>query len=155
MRRRHQPRLQGRNGEIYRRWAIYGWTQERIGEEYNLSQPAISRIISEVQASAPKVTVDEMRSKQVDFLEEVQARALEIADMAGAPIAVGQGGVPLIDPDTGDVVRDYSGRIKALDTAMRASEHIAKRLGLHAAEKVQHSGLVRYEIGGVSESDLT
>jgi len=149
------PRLEGRNGEVWRRYAIYGWTQERIAEEHGISQARVSEIITEAKKTMAPVDRSELVQQSLDFLREVQARALEIADMAGAPVAVGKDGNILHDPDTGAVVRDYGGRLRALETAAKMDAQIAKRFGLDAPEKHEVTAKVNYEIVGVPDDLLS
>ncbi len=59
--------------------------------------------------------------------------------MSGKPIAI---------------VRDYAGRLRALDMALKADDTMAKRLGLDAASKVESTATVKYEIVGVDPEDL-
>lgn len=148
-------RLEGRNGEVWQRYAIHGWTQARIAEHFGISQARVSTIITEIGktlSAAPDG--QELIKKSYDFLLDVQRRVMEIADLAGAPVAVGKDGEILYDPDTGAVVRDFSGRLRALETAMKVDAQVAKRFGLDAPDKVQVSGEMKYEIVGVPMEDL-
>lgn len=163
-------RLDGRNGEVWRRHTIYGWTQERCAEHFDLSQQRVSEIIAEVRAQIAPLIQEQAAADSREFLLDVKARALEIADLAGAPVAVGKDGNILYEPcethgpgqdEEGPcsckriVVRDYSGRLNALKTAAMIDAQMAKRFGLDAPEKRELSGQVRYEIVGVDDDDLT
>jgi hypothetical protein len=161
-------RLDGRNGEVWRRHTIYGWTQERCAEHFEISQSRVSEIIAEVRKQIAPLIQEQAAADSREFLLEVKARALEIADLAGAPVAVGKDGDILYEPcdcerylehgrcsDPRKVVRDYSGRLNALKTATMIDAQMAKRFGLDAPEKRELSGQVRYEIVGVDDADLT
>jgi hypothetical protein len=161
-------RLDGRNGEVWRRHTIYGWTQERCAEHFDISQSRVSEIIAEVRKQVQPLIQEQAAADSREFLLDVKARALEIADLAGAPVAVGKDGNILYepcethgqdDPCNADcrrvVVRDYSGRLNALKTAAMIDAQMAKRFGLDAPEKRELSGQVRYEIVGVDDDDLT
>jgi len=145
----------GRDAELYRRWAVYGWTQAKIAEHFGLSLDGVNDGIRRYREGLDPADKREMIDASIELLKEVNARALEIADMAGAPVAVGKDGTVLVDPDTGLVVRDYSLRLRALETAMKASNDMAKRLGLDAASKVESTATVRYELAGVDPEDLS
>lgn len=147
-------RLEGRDGDIWRRYTIYSWTQERIAREYGISRERVSDILERVRASLPETDRSALINASMELIHEVKARALEIADMAGAPVAVGKDGLPLMDPETGAVVRDYSGRLRALETAMKADDVLAKRLGLDAAQKTETTASVRYEVVAVDPEML-
>lgn len=147
--------LEGRDGEIWRRSTVYRWTQERIAQHFGLSQQRVASILAEIRKELKPLVMEDMVRNSMEFLDEVQARAFEIADLAGAPIAVGKDGMPLIDPDTGETVRDYGGRIRALELAMKADAEVRKMHGLNAPEKKQISGELRYEVVGVEDADLT
>jgi len=159
--------MDGRNGEIWRRHAIYGWTQERCAEHFDISRQRVSQIIDEVRAQIQPLIQEQAAADSREFLLDVKARALEIADLAGAPVAVGKDGNILYEPCGTHgpydpecdceraVVRDYSGRLNALKTAAMIDAQMAKRFGLDAPEKRELSGQVRYEIVGVDDDDLT
>ena len=149
-----ETRLEGRNGEVWRWYSIRGKTQEWIGQHYGIHQVRVSQIIAEVRNAIPPIDKAELVQESMELIKEVKARAMEIVDMAGAPIAVGKDGIPLIDPDTGEVVRDYSGRLRALDMALKADDTLSKRLGLDSATKVETMATVKVELVGVDTNDL-
>ena len=147
--------MDGRNGEVYHRYAVRMQSQEQIAEELSISQQRVSQIIAEVQASLDPVDKGKMIAASLELIAYVKNSAIEMAEMAGAPVAVGKDGEILVDPDTGQVVRDYALRDRALKTALAADDVMAKRLGLDAATKTEVSGQVRYEIAGVNMEDLS
>lgn len=148
-------RLEGRNGEVWRKHVIYGWTQERVAEHFGIGQQRVSEIIAMVRASIPEDSKADLVRASMDLINEVKARALEIADMIPAPVVAGKDGDPVMDPETGTWVRDYSGRLRALETALKADDTLAKRLGLDAASKIESTATVRYEVCGVDTENLT
>ena len=150
-----RARHEGRNGEVWHRYAVRMQSQEKIGEELGISQVRVSQIIAEVRASVPAVDKQQMIAASLELIAYVKNSAIEMAEMAGAPVAVGKDGEILVDPDTGNVVRDYALRDRALKTALAADDVMAKRLGLDAATKVESSATVRYEIAGVDLSALS
>lgn len=154
MERASEDRLEGRNGEVWRWFTIRGKTQEWIAQHYGISNQRVSQIIKEVRDAIPPIDKAELVQESLELIKEVKARAMEIVDMAGAPVAVGKDGVVLYDPVNGEVVRDYAGRLRALDMALKADDTMAKRLGLDAASKVESTATVKYEIVGVDPEDL-
>lgn len=146
-------RLEGRNGEVWRKHVIYGWTQERCAEHFGIGQQRVSEIIAMVRASIPEDSKADLVRASIELIHEVKARALEIADMLPAPVVTVKG-EPVLDPETGTWVRDYGGKLRALETALKADDVLAKRLGLDAASKVESTATVRYEVVGVDTSEL-
>lgn len=159
------PRLEGRNGEVYRRWAVYRESQEAIGERFGISNQRVSQIIAAVRGKMEPTDRGELIEQSRVLLADLQKRFLEIAELTPAPVVRGKDGDILYDtvtdPETGEshqvVVRDYSARMKALAEARITDEQIAKRFGLSEPAKtsVDLQATVRYEIAGVDEDDLT
>lgn len=109
----------------------------------------------EVREQIPTPVLDEMRQETLELYAEMNRRALEMVDLIPAPLVAGKDGDLVVDPDTGEYVRDYSGRIKALDFALKVSAERRKLMGLDAAQKVETTGSVRFELVGVDPEDLT
>lgn len=160
--------IEGRNGEVWRRHTIYGWTQERIAQHFGISQERVSQILIGIRKKINPIIQEEMAQNSLELLRDIQARALEIADMTGAPVAVGKDGDILREPgclpnceldhehsEEGAVVRDYSGRLRALETAAKMDAEIAKRFGLNAPEKREVAAVVKYEVANVDIENLT
>lgn len=153
-------RLDGRNGEIWKRVAIHGWTHERCAEHFELSKQRVDQIIGEVRRELKPIMAEELAQESLDTLKHVKAEALAVAEEArrGAPVFVGKDGDVAIDPETGEPVRDLTGYLRALETAAKMDEYMAKRFGLNAPDKreVEVKGTVRYEVAGVDVAgDLT
>lgn len=151
---RKASRLEGRDGSIWRAYTIYQRTMEDIGEEFGISTVRVSQIIGDARAAIPTADMDAMRQESVELYRELQRRALEIVDLVPAPIFVGKDGSIAYDED-GEVVRDYSGRIRAIETAAKMGEHTRKLMGVDSAVKAEISGAVKYEIVGVQPEELS
>jgi hypothetical protein len=142
-----------RDQEIYRRVKVYGWTQSRVAESYGITQGRVSQIITAMEVRGlPDAAA--LRQASYERLIEIQARQLEISLLRGAPVTAGKDGDVVIDPETGEVVRDYGGILRALADAVRTDSELAKRFGLDAAAKVETRQTVRYEIAGLDSDDL-
>lgn len=148
-----RERLDGRNGLIWECYAVKGWTQERIAEQYGMSQMAVSTILDQVRKSIPAPDRSDLISKSVELIHDLQARAYEIIEMIPAPVFVGKDGTIAYD-ENGKVVRDYTGQIRAMEFAVKCSDTLAKRLGLDAASKTESTMSVKYEVSGVDVADL-
>jgi transcriptional regulator with XRE-family HTH domain len=148
--------VEGRNGEVWHRYAVRGQTQARIAEDLGISQTRVSQILDKIFED-PALQPDKKKilAASLELIGYVKDQALEIVEMAGAPVFVGKDGQVAIDPDDGSVVRDYSGRLNALKMALAADDTIAKRLGLDSAVKVEQSGGYRIEVVGVNMDDLS
>jgi hypothetical protein len=157
--------LEGRNGEIWRQVMIYGWTEARCAQEHGITQQRVSQIVSAVRKELRPYVAEELIQQSMEFLRKTQEKAWEIAEMAGAPVAVGKDGTILTEPcdcmapnvcdHPAKTVRDYSARLNALRLAHDIDKSVRKLHGLDAPEKKELSGNVRYEIVGVEDSDLT
>jgi hypothetical protein len=124
--------LEGRNGEIWRRWCS-GTTQEALAQEFDLSQSRVSEIIAAVRASIPPTDLDEARQKHVDMLNELTEMAVQIARKpARQKYSAGR---PMFDAD-GSPILDEADKLVALKTATAIAERGAKLLGLDAPAKV-------------------
>lgn len=148
------PRLEGRNGEVWHRYAIRSQTQAKIAEELGIGQQRVSQILDDVRKTIPEPDRQELVKHSIELLQYAQDTALEIVAMTPAPVFVGKDGSIAYD-ENGNVVRDYSGRLRALETAIKANDTIAKRLGLDSPTKIETSGAVRYEIVGVDLEALS
>lgn len=128
-------RLTGRDGDIWRAYCN-GKTQEALAREFGISQSRISQIINEVRASIPEVDKAQAYQRELDFLDTLRGMSMEIAAMPAAPVTAGKDGNVVLDPETGAVVRDYGGKLAAMDRAVKMHERYAKLLGLEAPTKV-------------------
>jgi hypothetical protein len=109
MPQRDGPRLEGRNGQIWRRY-VQGQTQARIGEELGLSQQRVSEVIAEVREAIPA----EVRS-------DAALLAVERADALLAAVW----------PEA------MAGDHRAVMAALRVLERQSRLLGLDAAEPLR------------------
>lgn len=143
-----------RDVEIYEK-RVRGASLAELAEEYGIHVSRVSQICAEVRRTLPDRSREELVRINHDQLEFLRDEVLNLARMTGAPITAGQHGDVLIDPDTGETVRDYSPRVKALQEAHRLILSKNKMLGLDAPTEVKTSGSVRYEIVGVDPEALT
>lgn len=119
-------------------WLEYcsGRTQREIAHREGLDQSTISRALERVRATIPPEKREDMVERSLAMLRDLQAGAVEIYRLAPAPVFVGKDGDVARDPDNGEVVRDYSGKLRALETAVKVNESVRKLLGLDAAQKL-------------------
>lgn len=156
-----QKRLEGRNGAIARGYFVAGKTQRELAEEHGLTVQRVSQILAEARAEIPEVDKAAYLQASLETLQYVQAVAAELIEREGAPVTAGKDGDVVYDPKLKGpdgqplVVRDYSGRVLAAQLLLKASEAQAARLGLNSATKIESTATVRYEIGGLSDDDLT
>ena len=149
------PSLDPRSQEIYNRWAIWGETQQQIGEKFGLTQARVSQIIKAWRGRNPEVRED-LAAQSIAMLKELRQRQFALAEQikTGAPVAVGKDGNKLYEDD-GTPVRDYSGYLKALAEVRATDAQIAKRMGLDAPDRLETSQTVRYVIEGVDGDALS
>lgn len=143
-----------RNAAIYRLRVVNRLTFSEIGERYGISYQRAWQIVQDYAAALPPIDAEAMRRRSLELHEATQRMALALAESQGAPVFVGKDGSIAYD-EAGNVVRDYSLRLSALETARKADVEIRKLHGLDAATKSEVSGTVRYEVLGVSLDELT
>lgn len=131
-------RNKGRNGRWWRDH-VSGMTLEAIAERDNTTAATVSRAIKQVRDSIPEVERTELRKKLADLYERLTLEALEIAQKVPAPVTAGKDGDVVRDPETGQVVRDYSGRLRAMETAAAMADRARKMFGVDEAQRVQVS----------------
>jgi len=126
----------GRNGRWWRDYAVRGMTLEAIAERDGVAKSTVSEAIKHVRDSIPDQERTEIRAEIREFYRHIRAEALEIAEMLPAPVVAGKDGEPVVDPETGAWVRDYSGRLNAYKTAMDAADRERKMFGVDEATKL-------------------
>lgn len=146
--------LEGREGEVYYLHAVKRWPQRQIAGHLGISQQRVSQILAKCREQIEAPNLAEIRDKSIRLHEDIIRRAFEMAEMSGAPIAVGKDGNILKDPEGGAVVRDYALRNTALMLALKAESELRKLLGADAATKVEATGSLRVEIVGVDPEAL-
>lgn len=106
MSQRDGPRLDGRDGEVWRAY-LYGHTQEQIATDHGISQSRVSQILTEIRQSIPQT------SKTDAALLDLERLNLML---------------------TGVLPAAQEGDTKASGAAMRIIERRARMLGLDATE---------------------
>jgi hypothetical protein len=147
--------LSEREAEVYRLTVVNQLTQREIGERIGVSQGMVSQILASARAKLPPVDLDAIRRQGLELHLATMRAALELAGREGAPVTAGKDGDLVLDPATGQHVRDYSLRLAALETARKADVEIRKLYGLDAPSKIEQSGTVRYEVAGVDLDALS
>lgn len=135
-----------------------GLTFQQIADELGYATRADAhRAVSKSLHEIAEPAVAELRRASSDRLEYVAQRMMEILDRDGAPVTAGKDGDIVIDPATGEAVRDMSSQIAAARELRALSERLAKLYGLDAPAKQEITGqqTVRYEVVGVDTDALT
>lgn len=140
--------------DVYQLTVVNRLSQRAIGERLGLSQERISQILTSARAKLPPVDLDAIRQESLALHRRTQQLALELAEMIGAPVTSGKDGLIVRDED-GTIVRDYSLRLAALETARKSDVEMRKLHGLDAASKTEISGSVNYTVAGVDVSKLS
>lgn len=116
---------------------VRGRTQTQLAREYGITQAEVSRRLKVVRESFGTETRDALLQREYQHLERTRSEILELWDAPPAPVTVGKDGTVLIDPISGEVVRDHGGRLAAVEVARKYTERMHKLLGLDAAVKVE------------------
>lgn len=135
-------------------WELYvnGWTQYQIAEHFEIDQSTVSDDLRLFKDAIPRQTREQMIERHHAKLADITRRLEEIAAMPAPPVTAGTYGAPVIDPDTGAIVRDYAGIATALREIRATLAQEAKLAGLNAADKVEVSGKV--EVQGSVDAEL-
>jgi hypothetical protein len=123
-------------------WKLYarGRRQFDIARKYGVSQQAVSAAIARHRATIPQESKDEIIRKEVDLLTSLRDEVLALwHDTTGAPVTAGKDGAIVRDPETREVVRDHTGRLTAVRTALQVSERLARVTGIDAAVRIDLS----------------
>jgi transcriptional regulator with XRE-family HTH domain len=147
--------LTEREAEVYRLTVVNQLTQSKIAARLGTTQQAVSEILASARAKLPPVDLDGIRRQSLELHLDTLRAALELAEMPGAPVTAGKDGDLVLDPATGEYVRDYTLRLAAREAARKADAEIRKLYGLDAATKTEVSGSVKYEVAGVDISKLS
>lgn len=129
---------------------ITGKTQAFIAGHFGIDQSTVSDDLKAYRDAIPAEDRDQMRRDQVQRLQGLRDSMYELATKDGTPVTAGKDGYIVIDPATGDAVRDYATRIQATREISKLDEREAKLLGLNAADKVELSGSVAI-VGSVEQ----
>jgi hypothetical protein len=128
-------RLESRDWDWWELW-ISGRPQARIAEDAGVDQSTVSRALDRIRALIPEEDREDMVKRSLAMLTDLQAGALEIWRGTAAPLTAGKDGDYVLDPETGVHVRDHSGRLQALQAALKVNESVRRLLGLDAATKL-------------------
>lgn len=143
-----------RNKEIIQLYTKHAWNQPRIAEHFGISQQRVSQIIQAYRIAQGPINKGEVIAQAADILDHLASMAVEVANTTPPPVTAGKDGVVVRDPETGNVVRDHSGRLQAMQTAKALLERKSRLLGLDSATKVETTGSVTYKIEGVDPDAL-
>ncbi len=143
-----------RDMEIYEK-RIRGASLAALAEEYGLDDSRISVICKEVRQGMPALDREALVRASFEQLEYLREKVNELVQMGGAPITAGQNGDVVIDPETGEVVRDYKLRTTSIELARKLNESTRKLLGMDAPVQAEVKASVQYEVVGLDPEALT
>lgn len=136
MDRKKNSRLEGRNGRIWRDYCR-GATMQKLADRYDLTVQRISQIVNEVRDNLGEEVRNEVIQTEAEMLRELRDQVLsEIFDAMAAPVTAGKDGNIVLDPETGEVVRDHGGRLAGLNAANNLTMRLHRLLGIDAPAKL-------------------
>lgn len=99
--------------------------------------------------------LSELRAVELLRLEKLWEKAYALLDVDTPMVSHGKV-IYQEDPDTGErvPVRDVTPVLAAIDRCVRVAERKSKLLGADSPTQVEHTGVVRYEIVGLSAEDI-
>ena len=116
---------------------VRGKRQADIARMYGITQQSVCDAIARHRATIPEETRDQITRREVDYLTSIRDEVLALwVDTLGAPVTAGKDGKIVMDPKTQEVVRDHTGRLTAVRTALQITERLHKLTGLDAAIRV-------------------
>lgn len=135
-------------------WELYcrGWTQPQIAEHFGIDPSTVSDDFKAYRAAMPKQTRDQMIDRHHETLADITRRLDELSRLDPPPVVAGKDGMPVMDPETRQWVRDYSTQVTALRELRATLAQEAKLAGLNAADKVEVSGSVT--VAGSVDAEL-
>lgn len=148
-----------RNAQIIELYAR-GRTLSTLSEQFGISQQTISEIIQRHRIKRGPIDKAEEINRAAELLDRMIEEAMALVEREGAPVTAGKDGLVVVDPelkgphDEPVYVRDYSGRLAAMNQARALLERKAKLLGLDSATKTEVSGEVTYTIPGLKPETL-
>lgn len=136
-------------------------TFDQIATELGISRATAHRAFHRALLNIPAPAVDSYRAKHLARLALMREVVQEIVETRHAVISNGHVVSPVIGtgddgrPIYGEPYKDDSVTMAAVKTLKELDEREAKLLGLDAKTEVNLSGVVRYEIEGVTTEELT
>jgi DNA-binding CsgD family transcriptional regulator len=130
-------RLDGRNGEVARRYYLHGHTQQAIADDLGISQSLVSDILKRARTELDGTTRESVKADITARLGQLRESLAELLEMEGAPVTAGKDGTVVNDPETGAVVRDYGLRVNAARELRALDERLAKLHGADEPAKVK------------------
>lgn len=130
-------RLEGRNGEIARRYFLHGHTQQAIADDLGISQSRVSQLLGEVKDELAGTKPETVKEEITARLGQLRQTLAELVEMDGAPVTAGKDGDVVTDPETHAVVRDYSLRVNAARELRALDERLAKLYGADEPAKTK------------------
>lgn len=115
---------------------IRGQSRSILAREYGVSHQAISQAIARHRATIPPHVKEEFVQGELDLARRLRNEMLALADMNGIPVTAGKDGNFVVDPETGQVARDYGGRIAAHRAALGWTERLARLTGADAPTQI-------------------
>jgi nucleotide-binding universal stress UspA family protein len=146
-----QSRLVGRRAEEFAHH-VMGWTHQDIADKFGLARSTVTEDIGLHRATMTPAQREHVQAEHLTELAMLRKSMFELATKVGAPVTAGKDGDIVKDPESGEVVRDFTLRINATVQLLKIMEREAKQLGTDAAAKVEHSGVIAIE--GTVEQEL-
>lgn len=116
---------------------LQGDSVRAIAEREGIDERLVRKVIRTVRASFTPEDLDEIRRDHLEELRMLSRKMWDLVEMNGSPVTSGKDGRVVLDPDTGEVVRDHSGRIAATGMLLKLQERAAKIVGSDAPVKAE------------------
>jgi hypothetical protein len=127
--------------------------QRSIAARHGISHQRVTQIIQRMGGEVPQEAKDSILARTVALYDEWIHEATKLITAPAPPVF--DRGEPVIDPRTGNIVEDHSGRLAAMRTGLQVTESWRKLMGLDQPAKVDMTQQVRYVLENVDDADLT
>jgi hypothetical protein len=127
--------LEDRNARIYQAW-LFGSTQKDLAEQFNLQYETVRSICRKVEATAPERTRAVLNDRLTEAALMLLGSSRDLFDKAAPPIVTTKGDI-VYDPETHEVARDYSAKIKAGQFMLQVIDRLSKLAGADMPIQVQ------------------
>lgn len=126
--------------EMWRLYRHENWTQRKIAEHLGIDQSVVSRTLKRMERpvdAGERLALGQQMKDDIDWLRSEMIRLAELK-----PVPLYSNGRPVLDAE-GNVVEDYSYRVRAMEGILKVQKRLAELIGTDAPAKIEATVDVR------------